>query len=76
VNTRAKVTLMIAVDRHRRFQGVPVDHQLLRPLLKKVSELELVPVVHTNAESNMEAVWRLEQLALEFPEINFMAWRP
>jgi len=58
---------------HHRFQGVPVDHQLMRPLLKKVSELELVPVVHTNAESNMEAVWRLERLALEFPELNFVA---
>jgi len=58
---------------HHRFQGVPVDHQLMRPLLKKVSALELVPVVHTNAESNMEAVWRLERLALEFPEINFVA---
>lgn len=58
---------------HHRFQGVPVDHQLMRPLLKTVSELKLVPVVHTNAESNMEAVWRLERLALEFPEINFLA---
>lgn len=58
---------------HHRFQGVPVDHQLMRPLLKKVNELGLVPVVHTNAESNMEAVWRLERLALEFPEINFVA---
>lgn len=58
---------------HHRFQGVAVDHQLMRPLLKKVSELDLVPVIHTNAESNMEAVWRLERLALEFPEINFVA---
>jgi uncharacterized protein len=40
---------------HSRFQGVAVDHQLMRPLLKKVSELKLVPLVHTNAESNLEA---------------------
>jgi predicted TIM-barrel fold metal-dependent hydrolase len=45
----------------------------MRPLLKKVRELGLVPLVHTNAESNMEAVWRLERLALEFPEITFLA---
>ena len=44
---------------HNRFQGVAIDHQLMRPLLKKVSELGLLPIVHTNAESNMEAVWRL-----------------
>ena len=58
---------------HNRFQGVAIDHQLMRPLLKKVSELKLIPLVHTNAESNMEAVWRLERLALEFPEITFVA---
>jgi uncharacterized protein len=58
---------------HNRFQGVAIDHQLMRPLLKKVSELQLVPLVHTNAESNMEAVWRLERLALEFPEITFVS---
>jgi predicted TIM-barrel fold metal-dependent hydrolase len=58
---------------HHRFQGVAVDHRLMRPLLKKVSELGLVPVVHTNAESNMEAIWRLERLTLEFPEITFLA---
>jgi predicted TIM-barrel fold metal-dependent hydrolase len=45
----------------------------MRPLLKKVSALGLVPLVHTNAESNMEAVWRLERLALEFPELTFIA---
>lgn len=58
---------------HHRFQGLAIDHQLMRPLLKKVGELGLIPVVHTNAESNMEAVWRLERLALEFPELNFIA---
>jgi predicted TIM-barrel fold metal-dependent hydrolase len=58
---------------HNRFQGVAIDHQLMRPLLKKVSELGLVPLIHTNAESNMEAVWRLERLAVEFPEITFVS---
>jgi predicted TIM-barrel fold metal-dependent hydrolase len=58
---------------HNRFQGVAIDHQLMRPLLKKIGELGLVPIVHTNAESNMEAVWRLERLALEFPELTFVA---
>jgi predicted TIM-barrel fold metal-dependent hydrolase len=58
---------------HSRFQGVAVDHQLMRPLLKKVGELGLVPLIHTNAESNLEAVWRLERLALEFPDLTFVA---
>ena len=58
---------------HNRFQGVAIDHQLMRPLLKKVSELGLLPIIHTNAESSMEAVWRLERLALELPELTFVA---
>jgi predicted TIM-barrel fold metal-dependent hydrolase len=58
---------------HNRFQGVAVDHPLMRPLLKTVSELGLVPLVHTNAESNIEAVWRLERLAVEFPGVTFVA---
>ena len=58
---------------HHRFQGVAIDHHLMRPLLKKARELGLVPLVHTNAESNLEAVWRLERWALEFPEITFVA---
>jgi predicted TIM-barrel fold metal-dependent hydrolase len=58
---------------HNRFQGLAVDHALMRPLLKKVGELDLVPLIHTNAESNLEAVWRLERLAVEFPELTFVA---
>ena len=58
---------------HNRFQGVAVDHQLMRPLLRKMSELGLVPFLHVNAESNMEAAWRLERLANEFPELTFIA---
>jgi len=58
---------------HNRFQGVALDHPLMRPLLRKVAELGLVPFVHTNAESNLEAAWRLERLANEFPELTFIA---
>jgi uncharacterized protein len=58
---------------HNRFQGVAVDHELMRPLLRKVSELGLVPFLHCNAESNLEAAWRLERLANEFSELTFIA---
>ena len=58
---------------HNRFQGVAVDHEFMRPLLKKAAEVGLVPFVHTNAESNMEAGWRLERLAREFPQLTFIA---
>lgn len=61
-----------AVVWHHRFQGVAIDHQLMRPIIKKVSELGLVPFVHANAESNVEAAWRLERLAREFPDVTFI----
>jgi predicted TIM-barrel fold metal-dependent hydrolase len=57
---------------HNRFQGVAVDHELMRPLLRKMSQIGLTPFVHTNAESNIEAAWRLERLANEFPEMTFI----
>lgn len=57
---------------HHRFQGVSVDHQFMRPILKKVSELGLVAFVHTNGESNQEAAWRLERVAHAFPDIRFV----
>lgn len=62
-----------AVVWHNRFQGVALDHPYMFPLLKKVAELGLVPFVHTNAESNLEAAWRLERLANAFPELTFIA---
>lgn len=56
---------------HNRFQGVAVDNPLMRPLLKRAAELGLVAFVHTNAESNLEAAWRLERWANEFPQLTF-----
>ena len=58
---------------HHRFQGVSVDHQFMRPILKKVAELGLVAFVHANGESNQEAAWRLEKVARDYPEAKFIA---
>jgi predicted TIM-barrel fold metal-dependent hydrolase len=57
---------------HHRFQGVSVDHQFMRPILKKVQALGLVAFVHANGESNQEAAWRLEKVAHAFPDIHFV----
>ena len=32
-----------------------------------------MPMVHTNAESSLEASWRLQRLAADFPELTFLA---
>jgi predicted TIM-barrel fold metal-dependent hydrolase len=38
-----------------------------------MSERGLVPLIHVNAESSMEAHWRLQRLARDFPELTFLA---
>ena len=58
---------------HHRFQGCFIDNKWMWPILRRVADLKLVPFVHASAESNLESPWRLQRLALEFPEITFVA---
>ncbi len=57
---------------HHRFQGVPIDAQIMRPMLQRLGDLGLVPFVHLISHSSMENPWRLEHLAREFPHITFV----
>ena len=58
---------------HHRFQGCYIDSRWMWPTLRRMSELGLVALVHVNAESSLEAHWRLQRLALDFPEVRFLA---
>lgn len=58
---------------HHRFQGCYIDSRWMWPTLRRMADLGLVPLVHVNAESSMEAHWRLQRLALDFPELTFLA---
>lgn len=59
---------------HHRLQGGFIDSPWMRPYLRRMGELGLVPAIHTNAESRLEAPWRLQKLAFEFPELTFIAY--
>ena len=59
---------------HHRFQGCYIDSRWMWPILERMGELELVPIVHVNAESSLEASWRLQRLAREFPALGFLAF--
>ncbi len=61
------------VSWHHRFQGCTIDSKWMRPILRRMADLELVPFVHTNAESHFEAAWQLQRLASEFPEMTFVS---
>jgi predicted TIM-barrel fold metal-dependent hydrolase len=58
---------------HHRFQGAPIDAGIMFPLVRRAGELGLVPFIHLIPVSTFEAPWRLERLALEFPDITFVA---
>jgi predicted TIM-barrel fold metal-dependent hydrolase len=58
---------------HHRFQGCYIDSRWMWPILEAMSDLELIPLVHVNVESSMEAHWRLQRLALDFPNLTFLA---
>ena len=54
-------------------QGCFIDNKWMRPILRRMADLDLVPFVHTNAESGLEAPWRLQVLAQEFLQLTFVA---
>lgn len=58
---------------HHRFQGCYLDSKWMWPTLERMAELDLVPLMHVNAESSLEAPWRLQRLALDFPQLTFLA---
>ena len=58
---------------HHRFQGCFIDSRWMWPTLERMAELGLLPLVHVNAESSMEAHWRLQRLAVDFPDLTFLA---
>lgn len=61
------------VSWHHRFSGCTIDSKWMWPILERMRELKLTPVVHTNAESHFEAAWQLQRIARDFPDMEFLA---
>lgn len=61
------------VSWHHRFSGCTIDSKWMWPILERMRELKLTPVIHTNAESHFEAAWQLQRLARDFPDMEFLA---
>ncbi len=57
---------------HHANCGVEIDAPFMRPILRQVAELQLIPFIHVYRK-DLEAMWRLEVLAEEFPNITFVA---
>jgi predicted TIM-barrel fold metal-dependent hydrolase len=58
---------------HHRFSGVFIDSKWMWPYLRRMAELNLVPLIHVNVDSSLEAHWRLQRLAREFSNMTFLA---
>ena len=71
---RAKHELKLdGLSWHHRFQGCFIDNKWIRPILRRMAELDMVPLIHTLPTEELEASWRLQKLAYEFPELTFLA---
>jgi predicted TIM-barrel fold metal-dependent hydrolase len=71
---RCKTTGIDGLAWHHRFQGCYIDSRWMWPILERMQALSLTPAIHVNAESSLEAPWRLQRLAREFPELTFLAF--
>jgi predicted TIM-barrel fold metal-dependent hydrolase len=57
---------------HHGYTGFNIDHPFMRPLLRQARDLKLIPFIHCRQPEH-EALWRLEILAEEFPDMTFVA---
>lgn len=57
---------------HHTHSGVQVNDSFMRPILKQVATLGLIPFIHVGLKP-YESLTKLEILAEEFPEITFVA---
>lgn len=57
---------------HASCSGAAIDDPFMRPILRKMSELRLIPFIHIYVPGP-EDVWRLEIIAAEFPNMMFVA---
>jgi predicted TIM-barrel fold metal-dependent hydrolase len=57
---------------HTRFQGVSIDSPWVRRYLERMGELNLVPFMHAVGESASEALWKIDVLAGDFPDLSMV----
>lgn len=58
---------------HHRFSGCFIDSKWMWPILERMAELKLVPLIHVNVDSSIESHWRLQRVARAFPQLTFLA---
>lgn len=54
---------------HARFQGVSMDDPRIHDYVGYLAALGLVPVLHAMTESADESLWKVAQIATDFPDV-------
>ncbi|SHK73476.1 Amidohydrolase [Pseudonocardia thermophila] len=63
---------LVGISFHTRMQGVSVDSVWVRRYLERMGELGLVPFIHSIGESSSEALWKIDVLAGDFPDLDIV----
>lgn len=63
---------LAGISFHTRMQGVGIDSVWVRRYLERMGELGLVPFVHSVGESSAEALWKIDVLAGDFPDLDIV----
>lgn len=58
---------------HHRLQGAYIDDPRMRPVLDLLAERHKLACIHLFADSTFESPWRLENLAEEYRQVQFVA---
>jgi predicted TIM-barrel fold metal-dependent hydrolase len=70
---RCKLELGLqGISFHTRLQGVSLDSEWIRRYLERMGELGLVPFLHSVGESSAEALWKIDVLAGDFPDLTMV----
>lgn len=63
---------LAGISFHTRMQGVSIDSVWVRRYLERMGELGLVPFIHSIGESSAEALWKIDVLAGDFPDLDIV----
>jgi uncharacterized protein len=60
------------VSWHHRQQGAPIDHPVMHSIIRSMSEVGLIPLIHCHHDVDFEEIWRMRRLAESFPNLKFL----
>jgi hypothetical protein len=63
---------LAGISFHTRFQGVSSDSPWVRRFVERIGELGMVVYMHSVGESASESLWKVELVANDFPDVQFV----